>query len=83
MSADSPDPKSLVQHHWERVARDFREALAHKIAHIEQMPCEEVLALANALREAYWLEYRAQVMDAGLEGERKRADAYWESRGES
>lgn len=79
MSADTPE-KSPVQQHWERLARDLREALARKVQLIEKMACDEVLALANALREAYWLEYRAQVMDEAIEGERKRADAYWENR---
>lgn len=54
MSADSPD-KSTVQKHWERLARDLREALARKVQLIEQMACDEVLALANAMRESYWI----------------------------
>ena len=82
MSADIPE-KSTVQQHWERLASEFRDAPTRKVGLIEQMPCEEVLALANALRECYWLEYRAQVMDEAIEGERKRAEAYWENRGES
>lgn len=71
MSADTPE-KSPVQKHWERLARELRRALLRKVQLVDQMNCEEASHLANTLREAYRLEYNAELHDSSIERERTR-----------